>query len=333
MNTTKLFLSASAAWLVAVLPQQACARAPHQAWTDPALAMEEDPDFSIQGEYATEGAGVQVAALGGGDFRAFVYEGGLPGAGWSPGMGRELLEGGREEDDVVVLAAEDGKTTATIRNGRLKLNGADGGEKNLNRVLRESPTLGAEPPDGAVVLFDGSSADAWEGGKMEDGLLMATSTLSKRHFTDYKLHLEFRNPYMPTARGQRRGNSGVYYGGRWETQILDSFGFGAGPGDCGGIYSIAPPKLNMCLPPLTWQTYNVEFTAAKFDADGNRTAWPRITVKLNGVLVHDDLELAKDFTPAAPITGALEGTEGPIYLQDHNDPVVFRNIWLVESGE
>ena len=326
----RLFLSVSIACLVGMFSQQALARPQHQAWSDPATALQENPDFALQGEYAADGAGVQVAALGAGAFRAFVYEGGLPGAGWSPGMGRVLLEGGLE-DDVVVLAAENGKTTATIRNGTLKINGNDGGEKELVRVVRESPTLGAEPPDGAVVLFDGTSADGWEGGKMEDGLLVATSTLSKEHFTDYKLHLEFRTPYMPTARGQRRGNSGVYYGGRWETQILDSFGFGSGPGDCGGIYSIAPPRLNMCLPPLVWQTYDVEFTAAKFDADGNRTAWPRITVKLNGVLVHDDLELAKDFTPAAPITGGLESPEGPIYLQDHNDPVVFRNIWLVPA--
>ena len=326
MNTPRLLLIASAACLAAAAPQQADANT--QAWTDPATALNEDPDFSIQGEYAGDGAGVQVAALGGNSFRAYAYDGGLPGAGWSPGMERVLLEGGRE-DDLVVLAAEDGKTTATIRNGTLTLKGNDGGEKALSRIVRESPSLGAKPPEGAVVLFDGTSADAWTDGKMEDGVLLATSTLSKQHFTDYRLHLEFRTPYMPAARDQRRGNSGVYYGGRWETQILDSFGFGEGPGDCGGIYSISAPKLNMCLPPLAWQTYDVEFTAARFDADGNRTAWPRITVKLNGVLVHDDLELAQNYTTAAPITGELKSPEGPIYLQYHNDPVVFRNIWIV----
>ena len=85
----------------------------------------------------------------------------------------------------------------------------------------------------------------------------------------------------------------------------------------------------MCLPPLAWQTYDVDFTAAKFDAAGKRTAWPRITVKLNGEIVHENLELNKDFTTSAPITGPLENPEGPVFLQNHNNPVVFRNIWIV----
>jgi hypothetical protein len=103
--------------------------------------------------------------------------------------------------------------------------------------------------------------------------------------------------------------------------------------ECGGIYSISKPRLNMCLPPLAWQTYDVEFTAAKFDASGKRTAWPRITVKLNGVLVHENLELAKDFTTSAPITKPLDGPEGPVFFQNHGNPVVFRNIWIVPGKE
>jgi len=133
---------------------------------------------------------------------------------------------------------------------------------------------------------------------------------------------------MPMAKGQGRGNSGVYHSGRWETQILDSFGLEGRDNECGGIYSVSKPRLNMCLPPLAWQTYDVKFTAAKFDASGKRTAWARITVKLNGVLVHKDLELAKDFTTAAPINSPLKGPEGPIYIQNHGNPVVFRNIWV-----
>jgi hypothetical protein len=179
------------------------------------------------------------------------------------------------------------------------------------------------------VLFDGSSAEAWENGKAENGHLLATGCTSKKRFADYALHLEFRTPYMPTARGQQRGNSGVYHSGRWETQILDSFGLDGKDNECGGIYSISKPRLNMCLPPLAWQTYDVEFTAAKFDAAGKRVAWPRITVRLNGVRVHEKLELSKDFTTAAPITKPLDGPEGPVFLQDHGNPVVFRNIWIV----
>ena len=164
---------------------------------------------------------------------------------------------------------------------------------------------------------------------MEKGHLLANGSTSKQRFRDYTLHLEFRTPYKPDARGQKRGNSGVYQSGRWETQILDSFGLEGRDNECGGLYSVAKPRLNMCLPPLTWQTYDVEFTAAKFDASGKRLAWPRITVRLNGVVIHDQVELAKDFTTSAPIATPLDGPEGPLHLQQHQNPVAFRNIWLV----
>jgi hypothetical protein len=123
----------------------------------------------------------------------------------------------------------------------------------------------------------------------------------------------------------------VYHNGRWETQVLDSFGLKGEQNECGGLYSIAKPRLNMCLPPLTWQTYDVEFTAAKFDAVGTRTAWPRITVKLNGIVIHDDVELAKDFTTAAPLSKPLTSPEGPVFLQEHGNPVAFRNIWIIPA--
>lgn len=206
---------------------------------------------------------------------------------------------------------------------------SDGAQHRLSRIERRSPTLDAKPPTGAVVLFDGSSVEQWENGKMEKGHLIANGSLSKQRFGDYMLHLEFRTPYKPDARGQKRGNSGVYQSGRWETQILDSFGLDGKDNECGGLYSISQPRLNMCLPPLTWQTYDVEFTAARFDDSGKRLAWPRITVRLNGVLIHENVELAKDFTTSAPLSTPLDGPEGPLFLQEHGNPVAFRNIWLV----
>ena len=311
-----------------LLHAQTPSKASHRAWTDPEIALREDPDFAIQGEYEGDGMGLQLVALGGGKFDGWLLEGGLPGAGWEPGKARHQLKGGKE-GDAITLKHDAGMFTALLEQNRILLTAAGGVKKELKRIERSSPTLNAKPPEGAVVLFDGSNADAWENGKTENGHLLATGCTTKQRLASYAFHLEFRTPYMPTARGQGRGNSGVYHSGRWETQILDSFGLEGRDNECGGIYSISKPRLNMCLPPLAWQTYDVQFTAAKFDETGKRTAWPRITVKLNGVLVHENLELTKDFTTSAPMNTPLTSTEGPVHLQNHNNPVVFRNIWIV----
>ncbi len=314
----------------AALIASAAEETPIKTWTDPETAKAEEPDFLIQGEYRDYRGtwGAQVIALGGGKFDAYLLEGGLPGAGWTHGNKRPVFHGERHDDKINFVNA--GRVTiASIQGNTMSCLAVGGMPSKLERIERGSPTLGAKPPADAVVLFDGTSADAWENGKMENGHLLATGATSKRRFRDYTLHLEFRTPYMPGARGQKRGNSGIYHSGRWETQILDSFGLEGKDNECGGIYSISKPRLNMCLPPLAWQTYDVVFTAAKFDATGKRTAWPRITVKLNGVVVHENLELAKDFTTAAPVTSPLDSPEGPVFLQNHTDPVVFRNIWIV----
>lgn len=318
--------------LLAAAPAPAAPQAGALTWTNPETALREDPDFAVQGEYrSAEGDapwGAQVVTLGQGRFDIYLLEGGLPGAGWERGKPRILLKGALK-DGRVEGADENGKTKATLENGVISLTKEDGTKHRLARLERQSPTLGAKPPEGAVVLFDGTSADAWQNGKVENGFLTAAGSTSKQRFAGYTLHLEFRTPYQPAARGQGRGNSGIYHSGRWETQILDSFGLDGRDNECGGIYSIAQPRLNMCLPPLAWQTYDVTFTAATFDAAGKRTAWPRITVRLNGVAVHEDLELAKDFTTAAPLSQPLMGPDGPVFLQEHGNPVVFRNIWIV----
>jgi hypothetical protein len=332
MKSNSLICSLSALFVLSICQVRAAEKKQDKVWIDPKVALSEDPDFSIQGEYGSvkpEGAsdGVQVVALGGGTFDAYVLEGGLPGLGWTPDKKRTVLKGTRQEDKIVFESA-DKSITATIQGGNWILIDKDGKKSELPRIERKSPTLGVTPPKDAVVLFDGSSAEQWEKGRVENGLL-ASGCTSKQKFASYRLHLEFRTPYKPTARGQGRGNSGIYHSGRYETQILDSFGLNGKDNECGGIYSVSKPKLNMCLPPLAWQTYDVDFTAAKFDAEGKRTTWPRITVRLNGVLVHEDLELGKDLTTAAPVKGPLTGPEGPVNLQDHQNPVFFRNIWIV----
>ena len=130
---------------------------------------------------------------------------------------------------------------------------------------------------------------------------------------------------MPTARGQARGNSGVYLQGRYEVQVLDSFGLAGEDNECGGIYQVSRPRVNMTLPPLQWQTYDIDFTAARFDSAGEKTANARLTVRHNGVLIHDDLEL-----PGTTGGGDPEGPEpGALHLQDHWNPVFYRNVWVL----
>lgn len=308
------------------------APADQATWIDPNVALREDPDFLAQGEYRSGvkliPLGVQLVALGGGAFEAYLLEGGLPGAGWEPGKKRTKLAGARK-GDVIECSDESKKIQCRWSHGVVQVTLADETKVALDRVERKSPTLDSRPPAGAVVLFDGTSADAWEKGKMENGLLQATSCMSKQHFGDYTLHVEFRTPYKPHARGQARGNSGIYLNGRWETQVLDSFGLEGRDNECGGVYSLSPPRLNMCLPPLAWQTYDVDFTAATFDAEGKRLSWPRATVRLNGVVVHENLELKKDCTASAPLSTPLQTAKGPIFLQDHGNPVVYRNIWVM----
>jgi hypothetical protein len=178
------------------------------------------------------------------------------------------------------------------------------------------------------VLFDGASADAFRDGRVTDDRLLAEGTTSVARFQDFTLHLEFMLSYMPQGREQGRSNSGCYLQGRYEVQILDSFGLAGEDNECGAIYGVRRPNVNMCFPPLSWQTYDVDFTAARYDSSGTKTANARMTVRHNGVVVHKDVEVP-DSTRAAPV---VEGPDpGPIYLQDHGNPLRFRNIWVVEN--
>jgi hypothetical protein len=296
------------------------------AYTNPAEA---GPDFVIQGEYVGSAGehrwGVQIVALGDGKFDLVGYKGGLPGDGWK--RGDETKRGTGELKDAVAEFRGD-TWTGKIKDGVLTIahDGQQVGE--LKKVERKSPTLGAPPPAGAIVLFDGSTADHFENGKLVEGnLLGATGCVSKHQFGDHSLHVEFRTPFMPKSRGQARGNSGVYVQGRYEVQVLDSFGLEGKDNECGGIYRASEPAVNMCYPPLAWQTYDIDFTAARYDESGKKVENARITVKHNGVTIHDQLEL-KSSTPGYK-------TEGPgklgLFLQNHGNPVVFRNIWAVDK--
>jgi hypothetical protein len=200
-------------------------------------------------------------------------------------------------------------------------------------VVRRSPTLGARPPEGALVLFDGQDKDAWTGGRLdrEHGILVADGSQvdSARHFNNYLLHVEFMVPFKPRTRGSSRGDSGVWNVGRYEVQVADSFGLDRKSDNCGGLCYFAPPAVNMCLPPLVWQTFDIAFTNA-VQQDGKKVQNARITVRHNGVLIHDNVEFARPTEGAPLIFTGSEGTPGPIRLQWSN-PAYYRNIWIVEK--
>lgn len=152
------------------------------------------------------------------------------------------------------------------------------------------------------------------------------SVWTKQRFGDVQVHIEFRTPFMPEAREQGRGNSGVYLQGRYEVQILDSYGLEGAWNECGGLYKVAAPRVNMCAPPLQWQTYDITFHAPRYDEAGNKTQDALLTVLHNGVVIHNHAAVPGETTAAA---GGAADEAGPLYLQDHGNPVWYRNIWAV----
>lgn len=287
-------------------------------------------DYAVQGEYvgdveAENGRGrwgAQIIALGEGKFTLVGYEGGLPGDGWKRGDRTETVDG-KTSGQVTRFQAD--RWDAEVKNGVLTINASGGNPVGtLKKVERKSPTLGAKAPAGAIVVFDGSSVDQLNGAELNPDKTFQHECRSKQAFGDHSLHIEFRTPFKPLARGQARGNSGVYVQNRYEVQVLDSFGLEGENNECGGIYQIAKPEVNMCFPPLTWQTYDIDFTAARYE-NGQKVKNARITVKHNGVVVMNDVEL-----PKATPGGIGEGPDpAPLFLQGHGNPVYFRNVWAI----
>lgn len=202
-----------------------------------------------------------------------------------------------------------------------------------------SPVSMARPPRGAVVLFAGKDSSGWmqlnDKGpcqwKVEEGALVVApgtgNILTKQKFGDFQLHVEYNLPDMPDQHSQGRANSGVYLHGLYEIQVLDSFNNETyANGMCGAIYGQKPPDINACKPAGQWQTYDILFRAPRFDTTGKVTANPRVSVRHNGILIHDDVEITVGPTTAS-LGGPMTAT-GPIMLQDHGAAVKFRNIWI-----
>jgi hypothetical protein len=220
-----------------------------------------------------------------------------------------------------------------FKDGTLTAKSEYGQYFEVKKIESKSPNAGLKPPANALVLL------AWEEGKppdmsgwtnaqwqaLEDGSMQIApgkgANRTKQQFGDIQqLHLEFKLPLEPTKRGQGRANSGVYLADMYEVQVLDSFGLTHTSGDCGGLYNIARAKVNACLPPEVWQTYDITFRAPRLDEKGEVKELPRITVVHNGVKIHDEQEIRM----------ARHRAKGPLQLQDHGHPIQFRNIWVVE---
>jgi 3-keto-disaccharide hydrolase len=290
----------------------------------------------LMGDWQGEGPCVaQVLPLGGGKYRALLLTGFDTEA--AP---LAVLEG--EATERTVTFGGDG-WSGVIRDGQFSGTKA-GKDFMLKQVTRTPPTLGAAPPKGAVVLFDGKNLDAWakKNGKSwleEDGPARwklveggavevvpgSDCIITHQKFGDCKLHVEFRTLGHPS-------NSGVFLQDRYEVNINETYARpeqspNAGFDNC---TDDAKPRIRPCRPPLEWQTYDIDFHAPKFDADGKKTANARATVLFNGVKIYDNQELNR---PKGAASRLGEAPTGPLMLQEHGMPLQFRNIWLVETSK
>jgi hypothetical protein len=202
----------------------------------------------------------------------------------------------------------------------------------------------SRPPEGAIVLFDGTDFSHWVKENSEpaqwkivgDAMEVVPgkgSIMTKQKFRDFQLHVEFNVPQAPSsAEEQKGGNSGVYLQRRYEIQILDSYGVKPENNDCGAIYNVKAPDKNMCKKPGQWQSYDIGFRAARFAKENGQTKKnknARVTVLHNAVVIHSAVEV-----PNKTGAGQPEGAEaGPILLQDHGYRVRFRNVWIVPADE
>lgn len=205
-----------------------------------------------------------------------------------------------------------------------------------------TPGMGAAPPSDAIILFDGKNSDEWvmasDGSPLKwevsDGAMTVKPKTggirTKRDFGDFQLHIEWRAPSKVEGDGQGRGNSGIFLQNRYELQVLDSYNNRTySNGQAGSIYKQHMPLVNASRPPGEWQSYDVIYTAPRFNADGIRTEPARVTVLHNGVLIQHNTAILGT-TEFRQMPQNIAHGKAPLMLQDHSNPVSYRNIWVRE---
>ncbi len=289
-------------------------KVPVPTWTDAQAAARETSSFQFLGEYTQGDTAIQVVPAEE-RFYLSIYQGGLPGAGWDGG---QIKHQWIDADAIADRLA------------------------GFTKFDRAASLEFTKPPTDAIVLFDGKKNKHWKFATVVDGILQAGAA-TRAKFKDFKLHFECMTPYKPSLPLSHtgRGNSGVFAVGAYEVQVMDTFGLDLDPEAwkeikllkkpntwCGSIYGIRPPSINVCSPPLTWQSFDVEFTAARFDAQSKtKISDAVITVYHNDVLIQDHVKLPRG-TGGGPKGPRAEVATGPIHFQKHGNPVQYRNIWV-----
>ena len=203
------------------------------------------------------------------------------------------------------------------------------------------PGQGTAPPSDAIVLFDGSNLDEWKGTNgeakwaVEGGAMTVKpktgAIKTKKAFGDVQLHIEWRSPTKIEGEGQGRGNSGIFLQGLYEVQVLDSYQNRTySNGQAGSIYKQHIPLVNACRAPGEWQTYDIIYQAPLFKKDGSLGRPARVTIIHNGVLIQNNVELLGPSLYIGKPKYKAHAEKLPLMLQDHNNPVSYRNIWIRE---
>ncbi len=221
------------------------------------------------------------------------------------------------------------------------------GDRPVPRVVTPGERFShmAPPPSDAIVLFDGKGLSQWKSGKGEAGWKVENgymevapksgSIQTRDTFADFQLHLEFATPAKVEGDSQGRGNSGVLFNGIYEVQILDSHNNPTYPdGQAGALYGQTPPLVNASKPPGEWQSYDIIFESPRWDAEGKNIKKAAVTVIHNGVVLHHRREYIGN-TPHRRVGDYSKPHPSEVFiqLQDHNNPMRFRNIWLRKLGE